>query len=100
MANEKETIEAIAARELLITRLINAPKELVWEVWTLPRHIEHWWGPNGFTNTINKMDVRMGGEWEFIMHGPDGVDYKGTSSKKCLYLKGLFYHMKQVLNLR
>ena len=65
-----------ADNELSITRLLNAPRELVWEVWTNPEHIKHWWGPAGFTNTIHKMDVREGGEWEFIMHGPDGTDYK------------------------
>jgi uncharacterized protein YndB with AHSA1/START domain len=63
-------------RELSITRLLNAPRELVWKVWTEPEHIAKWWGPNGFTNTISKMEVKPGGEWEFIMHGPDGTDYK------------------------
>src|SRR5687767_1696822 len=63
-------------RELGISRLINAPRELVWEAWTNPDHIKHWWGPAGFTNSITKMDVQPGGEWEFIMHGPDGTDYK------------------------
>ena len=66
----------ISDRELSITRLLNAPRELVWEVWTNPEHIKHWWGPTGFTNTISVMDVREGGEWEFVMHGPDGTDYK------------------------
>ena len=68
--------ETTTSRELGITRLINAPRKLVWEVWTNPEHIKHWWGPAGFTNTISKMDVRPNGEWEFIMHGPDGTDYK------------------------
>jgi uncharacterized protein YndB with AHSA1/START domain len=63
-------------RELSISRIVNAPRELVWEVWTNPEHIKHWWGPSGFTNTISKMDVKPGGEWEFVMHGPDGTDYK------------------------
>jgi len=66
-------------RELVISRLLNAPRELVWEVWTNPEHIKHWWGPNGFTNTIFQMDVRPGGVWDFIMHGPDGTDYKNKS---------------------
>jgi uncharacterized protein YndB with AHSA1/START domain len=47
----------------------------VFEVWTNPNHTAQWWGPNGFTNTIHEMDVRPGGVWRFIMHGPDGVDY-------------------------
>lgn len=63
-------------RELSISRVVNAPRELVWKVWTSPEHIKHWWGPSGFTNTISKMEVKPGGEWEFIMHGPDGTDYK------------------------
>src|SRR5678816_2044021 len=72
-------------RELLLTRLLNAPIDLVWEVWTKPEHIAQWWGPNGFTNTITTMDVHPGGEWDLIMHGPDGIDYKNKSVfKDCL----------------
>lgn len=63
-------------RQLSISRLLDAPRELVWKVWTDPEHIAKWWGPSGFTNTIFKMEVKPGGEWEFIMHGPDGTDYK------------------------
>ena len=66
-------------RELIITRKINAPVELVWEVWTKPEHIANWWGPDGFTNTITKMEVRPGGVWELTMHGPDGTDYPNKS---------------------
>ena len=64
-----------ANREIAATRILNAPRELVWKVWTDPKHIALWWGPKGFTNTIHKMDVRPGGEWLFMMHGPDGTDY-------------------------
>ena len=70
------------SKELTISRLVNAPRELVWKVWTDPEHIKHWWGPNGFTNTIFEMDVKPGGIWEFIMHGPDGTDYKNKSVYK------------------
>jgi uncharacterized protein YndB with AHSA1/START domain len=63
-------------RAITATRIFDAPRELVFEAWTDPKHIAHWWGPNGFTNTIHSMDVRPGGAWEFIMHGPDGTDYK------------------------
>ena len=66
-------------RELLLTRLLNVPIELVWEVWTNPEHIAQWWGPNGFTNTITTMNVQPGGEWDLVMHGPDGTDYKNKS---------------------
>ena len=62
-------------REIVVTRLLNAPRELVFTTWTDPRHVARWWGPKGFTNTIQEMDVRPGGVWRFVMHGPDGVDY-------------------------
>jgi len=68
-----------ADREIRISRLFKAPVELVWEVWTNPEHIKNWWGPNGFTNTISKMEVQPGGEWNLVMHGPDGTDYKNKS---------------------
>jgi uncharacterized protein YndB with AHSA1/START domain len=75
MSNNSDTTN----RELTITRLLNAPRELVWKVFTEPGHIAKWWGPNGFTNTIDTMDVKPGGIWEFVMHGPDGTDYKNTN---------------------
>jgi uncharacterized protein YndB with AHSA1/START domain len=62
-------------RELVMTRVINAPRDLVFNVWTDPKHIANWWGPNGFTNTIHEMDVRPGGNFLLTMHGPDGTDY-------------------------
>jgi uncharacterized protein YndB with AHSA1/START domain len=62
--------------ELVIRRVYDAPRELVWQAWTDPKHVVHWWGPNGFTNTIHEMDLRPGGVWRFVMHGPDGRDYK------------------------
>lgn len=66
-------------RELVISRLLNAPVELVWKVWTEPGHIKNWWGPNGFTNTIDKMEVRPDGVLELVMHGPDGTNFKNKS---------------------
>jgi uncharacterized protein YndB with AHSA1/START domain len=73
---EKEKQNSSANRELSLKRTLNAPIKLVWEVFTNPDHIKHWWGPTGFTNTIHKMEVKAGGAWEFVMHGPDGTDYK------------------------
>jgi uncharacterized protein YndB with AHSA1/START domain len=82
MAHSNTTTENVTDRQLIITRLLNAPRELVWEVWTKPEHIKYWWGPNGFRNTIFQMDVQPGGAWDFIMHGPDGTDYKNKSIYK------------------
>ncbi len=79
MAERKENNSDFAGRELSISRLLNAPVELVWEVFINPEHIKNWWGPNGFTNTIHKMEVKPGGAWEFIMHGPDGTNYPNKS---------------------
>jgi uncharacterized protein YndB with AHSA1/START domain len=63
-------------REIILTRMIDAPRDLVFKAWTDPIHIAQWWGPNGFTTTIHSMDIRPGGEWHFVMHGPDGRNYK------------------------
>jgi uncharacterized protein YndB with AHSA1/START domain len=68
-----------ADREMSISRTLNAPIALVWEVWTKPEHIAKWWGPNGFSNTITVMDMQPGGEWHLVMHGPDGTDFKNRS---------------------
>lgn len=62
-------------REIITSRIVNAPRELVYEVWTNPHHAIQWWGPQGFTNTFHEMNVKPGGVWRFIMHGPDGMDY-------------------------
>ncbi|MEI9917356.1 MAG: SRPBCC family protein [Bacteroidota bacterium] len=62
-------------KEIEVTRLLNAPRELVFEVWTSPKHVDKWWGPDGFTNTTHKIDVRPGGEWVYVMHGPDSRTY-------------------------
>jgi uncharacterized protein YndB with AHSA1/START domain len=62
-------------REILVTRTLNAPRELVFDAWTDPDHLGHWWGPDGFTTTTHEIDVRPGGVWRFDMHGPDGRDY-------------------------
>ena len=59
MQNEKTST---ANRELKLSRTLNAPVELVWEVWTDPHHLKQWWGPDGFSNTIGKMEVKPGGE--------------------------------------
>jgi len=64
-----------ADREVVLTRLVDAPRERVWEAFTKPEHLEQWWGPNGFSITTKEIDVREGGTWRFVMHGPDGTDY-------------------------
>ncbi len=65
----------VQGREIVQTRLINAKRERVYNAFTDPENIGTWWGPDGFTITTHEMDVRVGGKWRFIMHGPDGTDY-------------------------
>lgn len=62
-------------REIVISRVIDAPRELVFEAFTEVRHLSAWWGPEGFTTTTRSFEFRLGGEWVFVMHGPDGTDY-------------------------
>jgi uncharacterized protein YndB with AHSA1/START domain len=66
-------------REIVTTRVFDAPRERVFRAWTDPDHLAKWWGPKGFTNTFQEFDMRQGGNWRFVMHGPDGVDYKNKS---------------------
>jgi uncharacterized protein YndB with AHSA1/START domain len=58
------------------TRVLDAPRDLVWQVWTDPKHLAQWWGPDGFRTTTSAYDLRPGGVWRFVMHGPDGRDYQ------------------------
>lgn len=62
-------------RHIVIRRVFNAPPELVWQAWTDPDRLTHWWGPEGFSTTTHSRDLKAGGIWRFTMHGPDGVDY-------------------------
>lgn len=69
------------AREIRISRTFDAPRELVFDAWTNPQHVEKWWGPRGFTTTNREMDVRPGGTWRFNMHGlgrdfPNRIDFR------------------------
>ncbi|MEA2976671.1 MAG: hypothetical protein QOF19_2191 [Alphaproteobacteria bacterium] len=63
-------------RAIIGMRVFDAPRELVWSAWTDPKHLAQWWGPNGFTTTTSTFDMRPGGVWRFVMHGPDGRDYQ------------------------
>lgn len=62
-------------REVTFSRLLDAPRELVWKVWTDPKHLHQWWGPAGFSTTTHEFSFTPGGVWRFIMHGPDRTDY-------------------------
>ncbi len=69
-----ETGKADRERELVITRVFDAPRELVWRAWTEPERVMQWWGPTGFTSPVSKIDLRVGGENLNCMRSPDGKD--------------------------
>ncbi|TDD94212.1 SRPBCC family protein [Flavobacterium cellulosilyticum] len=78
-----EIIATTPDSEIVSSRIINAPRELVFRAWSEPNHLKNWWGPAGFTNTFNTFDFRVGGKWIFIMHGPD----KGNYENECEFIK-------------
>ena len=67
-------------RKVLITRVLDAPRSLVFKLWTDPQHMAQWWGPHGFTNPICEVDARVGGALRIVMRAPDGVDYPMTGT--------------------
>ena len=76
---KNNTVQKTDDREIVITRIINTPRERAFEAMTDPKQVVNWWGPNGFTTTIHEMDVKPGGVWRHTMHGPDGTDYPNKS---------------------
>ena len=77
MQEPLENMPELAESERIIvsTRLFRAPRRMVYEAFADPKQVVLWWGPNGFTTTIVEMDLRPGGKWKLIMHGPDGTNY-------------------------
>ncbi len=74
---ERNNIDLMSDPQSVIgSRVFDAPRELVFDAWTDPKHLSQWWGPNGFTTTTKGFDMRAGGVWRFVMHGPDGRDYQ------------------------
>src|SRR5829696_4148112 len=77
MAGARQQAEpATADREIVISRVIDAPRKLVFEAFTEVRHLSRWWGPEGFSTSTRSFEFREGGAWDFVMHGPDGTDYQ------------------------
>ena len=68
--------------DIVITREFIAPRQLVWDVWTQPKHIEKWFGPKGFDTRVEKMDFKVGGRAIYVMVGPDGTEYPASGTYK------------------
>ena len=74
---ERNSIDLESDPKVIVgSRVIDAPRDLVWSVWTDPKHLAQWWGPDGFRTTTSAFDFKPGGVWRFVMHGPDGRDYE------------------------
>ena len=67
---------SVADRDLVVSRLIDAPRELVFQAWTDPEQIARWWGPRGFVTVEHDMDIRPGGAYWFVMRSPEGTDHR------------------------
>ena len=70
-----EKSSPVAERKLALTRILNAPRNLVFKAWTDPKQLAQWWGPTGFTNPLCELDLRVHGEIRIDMRAPDGTVY-------------------------
>ena len=74
-ADMKPALRPELRRELTLTRVFRAPRALVFQAWTDPKHLSQWWGPKGFTNPVCEEDARVGGALRIVMRAPDGAEY-------------------------
>jgi uncharacterized protein YndB with AHSA1/START domain len=79
MTEKNKSESTVLEKEMIITRVVDAPRELVWNAWVDPQQVVKWWGPKGFSATIHEMNVKPGGAWNLTLHGPNGVDYPNQS---------------------
>lgn len=67
--------QASEVERMVVTRVFNAPREVVWKAWTEPKYVMQWWGPKGFTAPVCRMDFRVGGKSLFCMKSPEGQEF-------------------------
>ena len=72
---KSDPIPRASERELVITRIFDLPRDLVWRAWTDPKHIQRWWGPKGVTSPICINDFRVGGRYLYCMRSPEGQEF-------------------------
>lgn len=76
-----ESIEpGMAGEPVIVTRVFDAPVQLVWDTWTRPEHVKRWWGPKDYTSPFCTIDLKVGGKYIFCMRGPDGQDTWSTGT--------------------
>jgi uncharacterized protein YndB with AHSA1/START domain len=77
-AERNSSLNVSAGRELVLTRIFDAPRAVVWKAWTDPEHLTRWWGPKAFTSPACKIDLRVGGKYLFCMRSPEGQNFWST----------------------
>jgi uncharacterized protein YndB with AHSA1/START domain len=75
MIDMKRDVKSTTDRELVLMRVLDAPRALVFKAWTEPEHVDRWWGPRGCTTKTQTMDVRPGGTWHYLMTTPPAGDF-------------------------
>ena len=78
-AKNSDAVRKTSDREIAITRVLDAPRERVWEAWADPEQVVKWWGPRGFSTTSDRREFKPGGTWRHTMAGPDGAKYPGLA---------------------
>ncbi|WP_434385704.1 SRPBCC family protein [Melittangium boletus] len=102
MIDMKRDVVSTTDREILLTRVYDAPRERVFELWTKPEHVDRWWGPRGYSTQTESMDVRPGGTWKYLMtHAQHGtfdnlISYREVvRPERLVYSHGTFTEHEQ-----
>ena len=75
MTNDLEMIAAPGIPTIITRRMVNAPREIVWDVFTKPEHLKRWWGPKILTMVVCEIDLQVGGRYRFVQRAPDGQEF-------------------------
>lgn len=78
--NSKTQLSLPSDQEILVTRTFDAPRNVVWQMWTTAEHLQNWWGPSGWSLPVCELDFRTGGTWFYCMLGPDGMQSCGKAT--------------------
>ena len=82
------------AERMVVTRVFDAPRELVWKAWPDPKYVMQWWGPKGFTSPFCRMDFRVGGKFLCCMRAPDGQEgWNGGEYHEIILHEKIVYSM-------